>query len=130
MILKKIEIISFAKIGNYYPQKPKDDTCQLLFDVSLLTETPLNEPDEFDPEKTIDEIIFKQNEEFFSSQRRALRTQINNFLEKNFDYLKIFFACQYGLLRSRVVADYFKNWISSNYPKELLSVSVTHMEIN
>jgi hypothetical protein len=123
--LKKIKFISFARTGKFYPKRPNGKTCQILLDFSLLRETL---PDGAGPEKNIDALVLKENDDFFSSQKYALRTQINYFLQKDFNIFKIFFVCQDGLAGSRVAADYFKAWVSLNYPNSL-SVSVTHAEL-
>ena len=126
--MKKIELFSFAKVGLYYPKKPEADICQEIIEVSLLTEIPIDGPDSSDLDKTIDDLLEKENEDFFSSQRYALRVQINLFLKTNFfNTFKIFFTCQYGLMRSPSVARLFKHWINLNYSG--IPVSLTHLDI-
>jgi hypothetical protein len=126
--LKKIELISASRTGKYYPRRPRKNTYQTILDVSLLLEIPQNGPSESDLKKTVDETVLSTNDSFFSSQRYALRTQINYFLGGKRDVFKIIFICEDGLVRSRVAADYFKDWISSFYQASL-SISVRHTEL-
>jgi hypothetical protein len=127
--LKDVQIISYARKGKYHPQKPDDDTCQMIIDVSLLQETPINGLDESDTTKTVDEHIVKANEEFFQSQKSFLKVQIDNFLKSSYDILKIFYVCHDGLVRSRVTADYFEKWLAVHY-FEKFYLSVTHIDID
>jgi len=132
--LKHINLISFARAGKFYPKKPPNNVCQYLVEASLILETPLKGLRESDLKKTVDDIVLDENEKFFSSQRYSLAAQIDYFLQGDFDTFEILFVCQNGLLRSRVAANTFKDWISTRHEKSitkgLLSVSVTHMELD
>lgn len=107
---KQLIFISFGH-DNHYPSKPINGVMQEIIDVRILKEVPTSG---LDAEK-IENLLLKENSDYFSSRTPILRISINLFLESEKEVFNIFIGSSDGLVRGPAAAKIFHHWVEINY---------------
>jgi RNase adaptor protein for sRNA GlmZ degradation len=68
-------------------------------------------------DRTIAQMVIRENRKFLSSLKPYLRESIENFrFSRKYHSFNLCFGCAGGWQRSVATAEYFRNWLAKNFP--------------